>query len=71
MADGHRLEITPILWLTNSTVLPSRRDTSSIFPKTFLLKFRIADRQHLIDDQNFRLEMRRHSEREPHIHADE
>ena len=37
--------------------------------EALLLKLGVADRQHLVDDQNLRLQMRRHREREPHIHA--
>ena len=39
------------------------------FSETFLLKFRIPDRQHFIHDQNLRLEMRGDREGETHIHA--
>ena len=34
-----------------------------------LLKARIAYRKDLINDEDFRLEMRRHGERKPDIHA--
>ncbi len=29
----------------------------------------VADGQHLVDDQNLRLQMRRHGKRQPHVHA--
>ena len=29
----------------------------------------VADGQHLVDDQDLRFEMRRHRERQPHVHA--
>ena len=35
----------------------------------FLLKLRVANSQHFIDDQDLRLQMRRHRERQAHIHA--
>ncbi len=38
--------------------------------ETALLEFRIALRQHLVDDQDFGLEMRGHGEGKPRIHAD-
>ncbi len=37
--------------------------------QTFLLKPRIAHRQHLVDDQDLGLEVRGHGERQPHVHA--
>ena len=37
--------------------------------EAFLLKLGIADRQHLVDDQNLGLQMRRDREGEPNIHA--
>ena len=37
--------------------------------QTLLLELRIADGEHLVDDQDFRLQMRRHREGEPHLHA--
>ena len=37
--------------------------------QAFLLKLGVADRQHLVDDQDLRLQMRRDREGEPHIHA--
>lgn len=32
------------------------------------LKYRLANRKYLIDDENVGLQVRRHSEREPHVH---
>src|ERR1700760_1283106 len=39
------------------------------FAKAFLLKLGIADRQHLVDNQNFRLQMRGNGECKPNVHA--
>src|SRR5262249_18524516 len=36
--------------------------------KTLLLKLRVADGQHFINQQHFGLEMRSHAERESHVH---
>ena len=57
-----------MLWLTNSTVRPSPRDVLHL-AEALLLELGVADRQHLVDDQDLRLEMRRHGEGEPHVHA--
>ena len=38
-------------------------------PQAFVLKLRIAHRQHLVHDQNFRIQVRRHGERQAHVHA--
>src|SRR6185436_435650 len=37
--------------------------------KTLLLKLRIADCEHFVDQQHFRLEMRRDAKRKPHVHT--
>src|SRR5438874_2410013 len=39
------------------------------FPDAFLLKLRVADSQHLIDDQDLRFQMRRDSKCQANIHA--
>src|SRR5438034_554526 len=39
------------------------------FVKTFLLEIGIADGQHLVNNQDLRIEMRCHREGKPHIHA--
>jgi len=57
-----------MLWLTKRTVLPCRA-TSPIFPMHFFLELSVADRKDLVDHQDFRLQMRRHRERQPHVHA--
>ena len=57
-----------IEWLTNSTVRPSPRDLVHL-AQALLLELGVADRQHLVDDQDFRLEMRGDGEGEAHIHA--
>ena len=38
-------------------------------PQALLLEFRVADRQHFVDDQDLGLQMRRDRESEPDIHA--
>ena len=55
-------------WLTSSTVRPSLR-RSCIRPRHLLRKCRSPDRQHLVDDEDFRLEVRRDRKRQPHVHA--
>ena len=56
-----------MLWLTNSTVRPSRA-TSLHFPQALLLKRGITHGQHLIDDQNLRLQVCSDSESQPDVH---
>ena len=53
---------------TNSTVRPSRADVVHL-AEALLLKRDVADREHLVDEQDLRLEVRRHRERQPHLHA--
>ena len=60
--------IAAMLWLTNSTVRPPRA-TSSILPRHFRWNSDVADRQHLVDDQDLRLQVGGHRERQPHVHA--
>ena len=57
-----------MLWLTNSTVRPLARHVLHL-AEALLLELRVADRQHLVDDQDLRLQVRRDRERQPHIHA--
>ena len=57
-----------MLWLTNSTVRPSPRDVAHL-AQALLLKRGVADRQHLVDDQDLRLQVRGDGERQPHVHA--
>ncbi len=45
------------------------RETSAIRSEAFFLKRRVADCEHLVDDQDLRLEVRRDGEGEPHVHA--
>ena len=40
-------------------------------PEALLLERRVADGEHLVDDQDLRLQVRRHRERQPHVHAAE
>ena len=58
-----------MLWLTNSTVRPSVA-TSDMRPRHRFWNSRIADGEHLVDDQDLRLQVRRHGEREPHVHPE-
>ena len=58
-----------MLWLTKSTVRPFAARDLIHLAKTLLLELGIADREHLVDDQDFRLQMRRDGKRQPHIHA--
>ena len=37
--------------------------------ETFLLKCRVANCEHLVYDEHFRVQMRRHGKCEPHLHA--
>ena len=41
----------------------------SILPRHFFWNCGVADRQHFIDDQDLRLEMRGHRKGQPHVHA--
>ena len=38
--------------------------------EALFLELRVADRQHLVDDQDLRLKVRGDREGEPHIHAE-
>ena len=57
-----------MLWLTNSTVRP-RFGRLLHLAQALALKLGVADRQHLVDDQDLRLQVRGHRERQPHVHA--
>ena len=50
------------------TVRPERLN-SSIRPRQRLLELGVADGEHLVHEQDLRLEVRGHREREPHVHA--
>ena len=56
-----------MLWLTKSTVRPPAA-TLAHSPERFLLKLRVADCEHFIDDQDLRLQMSRHREGQTNIH---
>ena len=56
-----------MLWLTNSTVRP--RGHVLHLAEALLLEGGVADRQHLVDDQDLRLEVRGHGEGQAHVHA--
>ncbi len=45
-----------MLWLTNRTVRPSLGGDFLHFAEAFLLEFSIADGEHFVDDENFRIE---------------
>ena len=57
-----------MLWLTNSTVRPPRGDVLHL-AEALLLELGVADGQHLVDDQDLRLEVRRDGEGQAHVHA--
>ncbi len=42
--------------------------SSSIRPEAAPLELRVADREHLVHEQDLRLQVRRDGEREPHVH---
>ena len=48
--------IAAILWLTNRTVRPCVRRDILHLAQAFLLEIGIADRQHLVDDEDLRLQ---------------
>ena len=60
--------IVEVLWLTNSTVLPDFTSLS-MRARHLLLELRVADRQHLVDDEDLAIHVGRDRERQPHVHA--
>ena len=68
MARCANSPIAAMLWLTNSTVRPPRA-TSFDLAEAFLLELGVADREHLVDDQDLGFEMRGDGKGETHIHA--
>ena len=68
MQRGQRPFTAAMLWLTNSTVRPPLGHVAHL-AEALLLELGVADRQHLVDDQDFRLQVRGHGERQPHVHA--
>ena len=68
MAREQSVEIAPMLWLTNSTVRPSLGHVAHL-AQALLLELDVADGQHLVDDQDVGLEVRRDGERQAHVHA--
>ena len=46
---------------------PRARDVAH-FAEALFLEIDVADGEHFIDEQNFRLEMRGHGKRQPHVH---
>ena len=63
----HRRAIASMLWLTNSTVRPLR-STSSILPEAATLELDVADRQHLVDEQDLCLHVGGDGETEAQVH---
>ena len=57
-----------MLWLTKRTVRPSRGDLAHL-AEALALERRVADREHLVDEQDLRLEVGGDGEGEPHVHA--
>ena len=57
-----------MLWLTNSTVRPSSA-ARPILPEAFPLERGVADGEHFVHQEDLRLEMGRHGEGEPEVHA--
>ena len=44
------------------------RDVAASSPEALLLELGVADREHLVDDEDLRLEVRGDRERQPHVH---
>ena len=61
-------EMDCILWLTNSTVRPLFA-TSCILPRHFFWNSAVADGQHFIHDQDFRVQVGGDGEGEADVHA--
>ena len=68
IARAQRAWTAGMLWLTKRTVRPCSA-TSPILPRHFFWNVGVADREHLVDEQDLRLEVRRHGEGQPHVHA--
>ena len=65
---GHSRSTDGMLCETKSTVRPVPLEL--LHPaQALLLELRVADREHLVHEQDLRLEVRRHRERQPHVHA--
>src|ERR1017187_8046498 len=54
--------------VTHKQHRPSAPRHFTHLPKAFLLELSVPNRQHFINDQDLRLEMRRHRKRQPYIH---
>ena len=67
MPVRQRRRMACMLWLTKSTVRPLGRNLRHA-AEALLLELGIADGEHLVDDQDLRLQVRRHGERESHVH---
>ena len=67
-ARVHKRFTVVMLWLTKRTVRPSPRHVLHL-AEALLLELRVADGEHLVDEQDLGLEVRRDGEREPHVHA--
>ncbi len=57
-----------MLWLTNRTVRPSLRHVPHL-AEALLLEVGVADGEHLVDQEDLGLEVRRDRERQPQVHA--
>ena len=57
-----------MLWLTKKTVRPSPRRHVPHLPEALLLECIVANGQHLVDDQDLRLEVSGDGEGQPHVH---
>ena len=68
MARWHRLR-TAFHVVADEENCPSLPRHIFHLTETFLLKFSVTDGQDLIQNENFRIQMRRHAEGKTHIHA--
>ena len=68
--EGPRAEAADAarLWLTKMTVRPSLRDVLHL-AEALVLELGVADREHLVDEQDLRLEVRGDGEYEAHLHS--
>ena len=55
-------------WVTNTIVLPAVAHLVE-HVEALLLEGRVADGQHLVDQQDVRVDLDRHRERQPDVHA--
>ncbi len=67
-ATSHRLRTATRSWLTSRIARPSRSDLLDLVEAP-PLELLVADREHLVDDEDLRLEMGGDGKAEPHLHA--